>query len=136
MKKLLLFSLVILSVLSCSTSKQIEKAVSVGNYDQAISYALGKLRTNKDKKGKNDFIVMLQEAYSTATARDLDNIAFLKRDSNPENYIRIYDASVDLDNRQERIKPILPLYVDGQEMRFNFSNYHNDIIAAKNSASE
>ncbi|UKM64386.1 hypothetical protein GSB9_00934 [Flavobacteriaceae bacterium GSB9] len=136
MKKLLLFSIMALTVLACSTSKQIEKAVSVGNYDQAISYALGKLRTNKDKKSKEEFIIMLQEAFNKATARDLDNIAFLKKDSNPENYIRIYDAYVDLDNRQERIKPILPLYANGREVRFNFSNYHSDIIAAKNSASD
>ncbi|XCF04941.1 hypothetical protein ABI125_09395 [Tamlana crocina] len=136
MKKFLLFSLVALMALSCSTSKQIEKAVSVGNYDQAISYALDKLRTNKDKKGKADFIIMLHEAYNKATARDLDNIDFLKKDNNPENYIRIYDAYVALDNRQERIKHILPLYVNGKEVRFNFSNYHNQIIGAKNGASE
>ncbi|NJX15510.1 hypothetical protein [Tamlana crocina] len=136
MKKFLLFSLVALIALSCSTSRQIEKAVSVGNYDQAISYALDKLRTNKDKKGKADFIIMLHEAYSKATARDLDNIDFLKKDNNPENYIRIYDAYVALDNRQERIKHILPLYVNGKEVRFKLSNYHSQIIKAKNSASE
>ncbi len=136
MKKFLLFSLIALVALSCSTSKQIEKAVSLGNYDQAISYALDKLRTNKDKKGKADFIIMLHEAYNKATARDLDNIDFLKKDNNPENYIRIYDSYVALDNRQERIKHILPLYANGKEVRFKLSNYHNQIIEAKNGASE
>lgn len=136
MKKLILSTIVLSLILSCSTSKKIEKAVSVGNYDQAITYAIGKLKTNKDKRGKADFIIMLQEAYNKATERDLSNIDFLKNDHNPENYLRIYDAYVGLDNRQERIKPLLPLVVNGRDVAFNFSNYTNQIISYKNNASE
>jgi hypothetical protein len=135
MKRILLLTITLLGILSCSTSKQIEKAVSVGNYDQAITYALSKLRTNKNKKGKADFIIMLHEAYNKATARDLENINFLKNDNNPENFIRIYDTYVGLDNRQERIKPLLPLFVDGNEVKFNISNYTSQIISYKNNAS-
>ena len=86
------------------------------------------------KKGKAEFISMLNEAYNKATIRDLSNIDFLKKDKNPENYIRIYDAYVALDNRQERIKPLLPLYVNSKEVRFNFNNYNNDIINFNNSS--
>lgn len=136
MKNILLSALILSLVLACSTSKQIEKAVSVGNYDQAITYAIGKLKTNKDKRGKADFIIMLQEAYNKATERDLSNIDFLKNDRNPENYLRIYDAYVGLDNRQERIKPLIPLTVNDREVAFNFSNYTNQIISYKNNASE
>lgn len=136
MKKLLLSTLILALIISCSTSKQIERAVSVGNYDQAISDAIGKLRTNKDKRGKADFIMMLEEAFNKATERDLNTIAFLKKDSNPENFIRIYDAYVNLDNRQERIKPLLPLYVNGREVNLNFNNYTSQIISFKNNASE
>ena len=136
MKKILLSTLVSILLLSCSTSKKIEKAVSVGNYDQAIYDAIGKLRTNKDKKGKADFILMLHEAYNKATERDLGNIDYLKKDNNPENYIRIYDAYIGLDDRQERIKPLLPLYVNGKQVNFNFNNYNSQIISYKNSASE
>ena len=136
MKKFLLSTLVLILVLSCSTSKKIEKAVSIGNYDQAIYDAIGKLRTNKDKRGKADFIVMLHEAYNKATERDLSNIDFLKKDNNPENYIRIYDAYVELDARQERIKPLLPLYINGKQVNFDFNNYNNQIINQKNNASE
>ncbi|GAA4811134.1 hypothetical protein [Litoribaculum gwangyangense] len=136
MKKILLSTLVLLVTLSCSTSKKIEKAVSIGNYDQAIYDAIGKLRTNKDKKGKADFIAMLHEAYNKATERDLSNIDFLKKDNNTENYIRIYDAYVGLDDRQERIKPLLPLYLNGREVSFKFNNYNSQIISFKNDASE
>ena len=136
MKKLLLSTLVLILVVSCSTSKKIEKAVSIGNYDQAISEAISKLRTNKDKRGKVDYIVMLHEAYNKATDRDLNNIEFLKKDNNPENYIRIYDAYVGLEDRQVRIKPLLPLYINGKQVNFNFNNYANQIINQKNNASE
>ncbi|MDB2463153.1 hypothetical protein N9W61_03535, partial [Algibacter sp.] len=136
MKKLLLSTLVLTLLIACSTSRQMEKAVSVGNYDAAISDAIGKLRVNKDKKGKADIILMLEEAFNKATERDLNNIDFLKKDQNPENYIRIYDAYVNLDNRQERIKPLLPLYVNGNEVKLNFNNYSSQIISYKNEASE
>lgn len=136
MKKLLLSTLVLTLLIACSTSRQMEKAVSVGNYDAAISDAIGKLRVNKDKKGKTDIIMMLEEAFNKATARDLSTIDFLKKDQNPENYIRIYDAYTNLDNRQERIKPLLPLYLNGNEIDLNFNNYNSQIISYKNNASE
>lgn len=136
MKKTLLLTLVLVILTACSTSKKIEKSLSIGNYDLAISDAISKLRTNKDKKGKADFIIMLYEAYNKATERDLSNIDFLKKDNNPENYIRIYDTYLVLKDRQELIKPLLPLYVNSKEVNFNFSNYTNQIISFKNSASD
>ncbi|MFI1773396.1 hypothetical protein [Thalassobellus citreus] len=136
MKKLLLSTIIAISIIACSTSKQIEKSLSYGNYDQAITDAISKLRTNKNKKGKADFIIMLQEAFNKASERDLNDINFLKKDNNPENYIRIYDKFVGLSNRQERIKPLLPLYVNGKNIDFNLKNYDNQIIDYKNNASE
>ena len=136
MKKILLSTLVLALLIACSTSRQMEKAVGVGNYDQAITDAIGKLRINKDKRGKEDIIILLEEAFNKATERDLNNIDFLKRDQNPENYIRIYDAYVNLDNRQERIKPLLPLYANGREVNLNFNNYMSQIVSYKNNASE
>ncbi len=136
MKRLLLSTIVVISILACSTSKKIEKSLSYGNYDQAISDAISKLRTNKNKKGKADFIIMLQEAFKKANERDLNDIEFLKKDNNPENYIRIYDMYIGLNDRQERIKPLLPLFVNGQKVNFNLKNYDNQIINFKNNASK
>ncbi|MFI0429508.1 hypothetical protein [Mariniflexile sp. HMF6888] len=135
MIRTLLSTLLIACILSCSTSKQIEKSLSTGNYDQAIYDAIGKLRTNKDKKGKADFIAMLQEAYSKANERDLTTINFLKKDNNPENYLRIYDMYVGLNKRQELIKPLLPLAINGKTVKFNLTDYSSDIIKFKNEAS-
>ncbi|MBD0832769.1 hypothetical protein [Aestuariibaculum sediminum] len=135
MKKLLLVNVLFIILSACSASKQIEKSLSSGNYDQAIYDAINKLKTNKDKKGKAEYIVMLHEAYNKATERDLGTVNFLKKDNNPENFIRIYDTYVNMDQRQERIKPILPLYVNGKEVRFKFNDYTNQIIGFKNDAS-
>ncbi|WP_100611296.1 hypothetical protein [Confluentibacter lentus] len=136
MKKSLLSAIIIILIISCSTSKQIEKAVSSGNYDQAISDAISKLRTNKDKKSKAEFIVMLEDAFNKATERDLNTIDYLNKDNNPENYLKIYDMYVGLDNRQERIKPLLPLYINNREVRLDMKDYSNQIIANKDKASQ
>ena len=136
MKKTLLITCSILLLISCSASKQIEKALTAGNYDKAIYDAIGKLRTNKDKKSKTDYINLLHEAYLKANDRDLQNIDFLKKDNNPENYIRIYDLFLNLNNRQEIIKPILPLSVNGKEIRFKLKDYSTSIIKYKEKASE
>ncbi|TBN06380.1 hypothetical protein EYD45_00395 [Hyunsoonleella flava] len=135
MKKILLSVLVLVFLMSCSTRRQMEKTISYGNYDRAINDAIGKLKINKDRRGKADIIMLLEEAYYKATARDLENIRFLKKDNNPESYLRIFDAYASLDNRQEAIKPLLPLYVKGNEVRFDFNDYSNEIITYRNSAS-
>lgn len=135
MKRILLTTLLLALIMSCSTRRQMEKTISYGNYDRAINDAIGKLKINKDRRGKADIIVLLEEAYFKATERDLENIRFLKKDNNPESYLRIFDAYVSLDNRQEAIKPLLPLYVKGKEVNFNFNDYSDELITYKNSAS-
>ena len=52
MKRLLLCTVLVSVLVSCSAKKQIEEAISHGNYDHAISEALRKLKNNKDKKRK------------------------------------------------------------------------------------
>lgn len=86
----------------CSKRKQMEKTISYGNYDRAISDAIGKLQINKDRKGETDIIVLHEEDFNKATARDLVSINLLKKDNNPESFIYIFDAYVSLDNRQEQ----------------------------------
>lgn len=135
MKKLILSILALMLIISCSTSRQIEKAVSAGNYDNAIANAISKLRTNKNKKRKAEYVAMLQEAYTKANQRDIENISFLKKDNNPENAIKIYDLYTGLDNRQERIKPLLPLYINDKLVTFDIKDYASAIISSKDEAS-
>ena len=128
MKKLLLFTIFLSILISCGGRKQVEKAVNSGNYDQAISNALNKLKTNKNKKRKQDYIVMLKDAYYKVVERDLETIKHLKKDGNPEQYKTIYEIYVKLNTRQEAIKPVLPLQINKKIIEFDFNDYSNEIV--------
>ena len=136
MKKLLLLTTVFLMLVACNTRKQVEKAVNSGNYDQAITTALDKLKNNKNKKRNKDYVLMLQDAYYKASERDLNTIEHLEKDNNPEAYQDIFELYSDLNRRQEAIKPILPLIVNGKKIPFEFNNYSDDILNAKENVSD
>ncbi|OBX26287.1 hypothetical protein LX77_01827 [Gelidibacter algens] len=136
MKKFLLFTLLVTLLVSCSGKKQIAQALHSGNYNQAIGEALRKLENNKDKDRKQDFVVLLKTAYEKAAERDLKNINHLKKDGNPEHYKAIYDLYLNLDARQEAIKPVLPLKVNGKNIQFSFTDYSNAIVDSRLAVSE
>jgi hypothetical protein len=131
MKKHLLLITMAIVIVACNTTKSIEKQVNNGNYDIAINDALRKLSNNKSKKSKQASILLLKNAFNKATKRDLDRISYLKKDANPENFEDIYGLFQKLNNRQEQIKPILPLYYSGKEVKFQFSDYTAQIIKYK-----
>ena len=132
MKKLLLFTTLFLVLASCSSKKQIEKALHSGNYDQVIQDALRKLENNKDKERKQDFVLMLEDAFYKAVERDLNDINHLKKDGNKENFKIIYEKYIDMNARQEAIKPVLPLQIGGKTLKLKFKDYSDDIIASRN----
>ena len=136
MKKLLLFTIGLSILISCGGRKQVEKALYSGNYDEAISNALNKLKTNKDKKRKQAYIVMLEDAYYKAVERDLQTIDRLKKDGNPEHYKRIYEIYTNLHTRQEAIKPVMPLQVNRKTIHFKFSDYSNAIVESREKVSD
>lgn len=138
MKKQLLITLSFLFLISCSSIKNTQEAINNGNYDSAITIAIENLKKNKTKKGNQPYVFMLQEAYSKATTKDLDRISFLKKDQNPENIETIYGIYKGLKNRQEAIKPLLPLTIleSGNNAEFLFRNYDDEIIANKNQLSD
>jgi len=136
MKKVLLTLVLITLFVSCSSRKQVEKAINSGNYEKAIYDALDKLETNKNKKSKADYIAMLKDAYVKSVHRDLDNIKLLKKDNNPEFYKTIYETYQKLHSRQEAIKPFMPLQVNNKTVSFKFNDYSNDILNAKEKASD
>ncbi len=136
MKKLLLYTISLTILVACGGKKQVEAAVNTGNYDQAITTALNKLKTNKNKKRKYDYVLMLQDAYHKVVERDLSTIEHLKKDKNPELYKDIYEIYLDLDARQEAIKPLLPLAVNGKNIPFKFNSYSNDIVQSRENVSD
>ncbi len=138
MKKQLLVILSFLVLISCSSIKNTQEAISTGNYERAIDIAINNLKRNKTKKGNQPYVLMLEEAFVKATLRDLERISYLKKDQNPENLENIFVLYQNLKNRQERIKPLLPLSIlsKGRNANFKFSNYNDEIIASKNKLSD
>ncbi|MEW7290496.1 hypothetical protein [Aquimarina sp. 2304DJ70-9] len=137
MKKLLHLLLILVFTFSCSGVKKTQTALNTGNYDQAINIALNKLKTNKGKKGKQPYILMLEEAYAKVVERDINAVKYLEKEGNPANLEQTYNTYVSLKNRQERIKPLLPLYhvEQGRNANFRMDNYDQKIISTKDKLS-
>ncbi|MBA6155170.1 hypothetical protein H3Z83_01345 [Tenacibaculum sp. S7007] len=128
---LLLLTAIIIS--SCSSVKSTEKAINSGNYDKAISLSVKNLAKNKFKEKNQPYVVMLRDAFKKATDRDLAKVSFLEKENHPDNLEAIYTLYQRLNNRQEKIKPLLPLKIlrSGRNADFDIVNYDDRIIEAK-----
>jgi hypothetical protein len=136
MKKSVLVILVIIFTSACGV-KITRNLLTAGNYDNAIDNSISNLRSNKDKKGNQDYVYILEEAFAKAKERDLNSINLLTQDTNPSNLERIYNTYLLLHNRQEKIKPLLPLKLlqEGRNAKFPFNNYNSQITKTKNALS-
>jgi len=123
---------VLLFLVSCGV-KQTTNMLNSGDYDGAIDNAVNGLRSNKDKKGKQDYIYLLEEAFAKAKERDLRDIKLLAKDANPRNFEKIYTTYIQLNDRQEKIRPILPLYLmkENRNAVFPFEDYTDEIVSSK-----
>lgn len=137
MRKITLLLLFFIVVSACGV-KQTQAMLSDGDYDGAINRAVEGLRSNKNAKGKQDYVYLLEEAFAKAKERDLRNVDMLAKDANPANLERVYNTYLQLNNRQEKIRPLLPLQLlkQGRNAYFPFDNYSDQIINSKNALSK
>jgi len=137
MKKITPLLALLLIVVSCGV-KQTRNYVTSGDYDAAINTAVNGLRGNKNAKGKQDYIYLLEEAFAKAKERDLRNIATWFKDANPQNLEKIYTTYVQLNVRQDQIRPLLPLKLlkEGRDAIFPFDDYSDQIVSSKNALSK
>ncbi len=117
---------------SCSSSTKLMRS---GNYDGAIYKATKKLKRKKDKEKE---IITLEQAYQKANERDKEKIIFLKKEGKPESWDLIFSTYARMSQRQQNIKPLLPLRIasQGRDAKFEFANYDEEIIQAKKNATE
>lgn len=129
-----LFALIfVLLVSSCTNSK---KAMYSGNYDNTINIAVKKLRNGKNKEKQ---IILLEEAFAKANQRDLGNIAAMKAGGNPDKWLKVYYAYTNILHRQNKVRPLLPLYIKSERRTANINpnNFNNqDYVVAKRNAAE
>ncbi len=121
-----------LFLLSCGV-KQTQSMLSNGDYDGAINRALDGLRTNKNSKGNQDYVYLLEEAFAKAKERDLNDLSLLIKEKNPANLEKIYNLYNQLHNRQDRIRGVLPLMLlkENRNAIFPFNDYSNELIESK-----
>jgi hypothetical protein len=131
MKRIILL-LLTLFLFSCGVKKT-QSMLSNGDYDGAIERALDGLRTNKNAKGNQDYVYLLEEAFVKAKERDLNNLSLLVKEKNPANFEKIYNLYNQLHNRQDRIRGVLPLrlFKENRNAIFPFNDYSNELIASK-----
>lgn len=137
MNKFTLVLSVFLFITSCGV-KQTRELLTSGDYDAAIRNAVDGLRGKKNAKGKQDYIYLLEEAFAKAKERDLRDINSWFKDANPQNLEKIYNTYVQLNYRQEQIRPLLPLKLlkEGRDAIFPFDDYTDQIVSSKNSLSK
>lgn len=117
---------------SCTNVK---KLIEQGRYDDALDYSIKKL-AGKDKK-KTEHVMALEDAYARLVEKDQSTIKYLESQGRPEMYTKIHNLYETLHNRQNRIKPFLPLISeDGYAAHFVMKDYGGEIrnsseIAAK-----
>ena len=138
MKKILLFIGISTIFMGCGGVKRTQEALNAGNYINAINTSIQRLTENKTKKGNQQYILLLEEAYQKNTQREVQHVAFMEKGGNESDYEAIFKTYTSLRNIQERIKPLLPLRLteENREATFEFNNYENDIIDYKEDLSE
>ncbi|SRX76114.1 hypothetical protein [Aequorivita antarctica] len=119
--------------ISCNSVKRSQKFIAQGDYNQAIELATKKLQKDKGAKEYDPHIRVLEEAFLKAKDEDTRHIAFLKKENSPAGAKEIYYTYLDLQARQDLIRPLLPLYSNemGRKANFVFSDYSSDLVASK-----
>jgi hypothetical protein len=98
-----------------------EKLVETGQYDKAIYYATNKL--SGAKVNKVEYVKGLETAFKKATDKDMAYIDKLKNEGNPESWETILSIYRFISDRQEQIRPLLPLTDEnGKKANFLFVN--------------
>lgn len=133
MKKVLSTLVVVLLLVGCNSVKRNHKFLARGNYDQAIALAVKKLSKDKSSEKNDAHIALLEEAFKKASEEDTRRVAFLKKDKNPANIRELYFLYIDLENRQELVRPLLPLYSVSldRKAKFEIANYNNELASSK-----
>ena len=108
----------LMASISCTS---IEKLVDTGQYDKAIYFSTNKLSGAKVKKV--EYVRGLETAFKKATDKDMAYIEKLKNEGNPESWETILSVYATISNRQESIRPLLPLTDEnGKKANFLFVN--------------
>ncbi|MBC8047500.1 MAG: hypothetical protein H7Y00_11945 [Fimbriimonadaceae bacterium] len=128
-----IFTLSCISVIILSSCKVAEKQFRQGDYEEAIDISVKKLQRNPDKE---EYVLLLEEAFKRANQHDLDAIKQLNYEGQPDRWEDIYSIYQSISRRQNKINPLIPLYVESEDRdaAFDFVNVVKEISNAKKNA--
>ncbi|MFC2089770.1 hypothetical protein ACFLT1_03265 [Bacteroidota bacterium] len=129
MKRILPFILIAALVSSCAS---VTKNMQRGNYDRVIFKTTKKLI----RKPKAKDAIAMDRAYKLANERDLERIAFLEKEDNPDYYDELFARYGSLKERQSKIRTVTPLTVEGRTYSYEYIDYDAKIVESKNKAAE
>ncbi len=128
-KILALFSILLLLESCTSTDKLIRK----GEYDKAFKRSLKKvIRKPNDEEAVKNLVI----AYNKAQERDEGKIKNLISTGQPDIWDKVYYIYLDMNDRYEKINPLLPLKINGQNVSIRKNNYFALAEEAKKKAAE
>ena len=128
MKKLVWFSLLLMLIAGCTTSKQY---LAKGNYNMAVRKSTAKLQKHHTKEKE---IAVLTQAYKPAQQQNLDRIAYLRKTGQPDIWEEVFNNYEQLKNRQTLVSTLQPQVLSA--IGFEPVNYDNEIIEAQKKACE
>jgi len=138
MKKVLLVLTVLVFLIACGGVKKTQEAMNRGNYVQAMHRAMDELADNKSRNSRQPYILLLEESFERHTEQMLSRISFLEKEDNEANFETIFKSYSDLNNLQENIRPLLPLYIkdENRYAEFAFRDYTDEILTSKGRLSD
>lgn len=119
---------------SCTS---VRKLVDEGRYDEAIVYSIKKLKGKKKSKRKNKYVYAIEKAFEKVTKEEMNRIEYLKIRKKGNYWVEINSIAHKIDNRQNKIDPLLPLVSkDDYKAKFKFVRIEPIIIESENGAAE
>ncbi len=97
----------LLALWVCFSCVSVKKELEKGRYQQAVSYAVSKLKGKKNKSPK--LVLGLEEAYGYFLQEKLEQAESLKRTSSEGSELKILKIYEEIENIQASIRPLLPL---------------------------
>lgn len=97
------------------------KLVETGDYDEALELAYQRLAGKENKK--EEWVRAVEAGFAKANQRDEAEIARLTQYGRAEDWERIYQLYRQIDRRQQRLQPLLPLVSkEGYRAEFDLIN--------------
>jgi hypothetical protein len=129
MKNLLFLVIAIAMISACASA---DKMLDRGDYDGLVNLATKKL---SGKKKKDVYVRSLEEGFEKMTQRNMASIEALKISNNPEDWEDIISIARDIQRRQDKIEPFLPLISEsGYHAKFTFVRTDKIVNEAKSTA--